>query len=99
MNYTLQTGGIAATGNLISIKIIKAMKKIIIVSLAAALIVGGAFAAKFAFGKKASELFRANVQALATEEKITVGELCAYNPGTTCESLGETFKDNIRAAK
>ncbi|MDD7089874.1 MAG: hypothetical protein PUI54_10050 [Bacteroidales bacterium] len=75
------------------------MKKLFLITIAAALLAGGAFAAKFAFGKKASELFRANVQALATEEKITVGELCAYNPGTTCESLGETFKDNIRAAK
>ena len=59
------------------------MKKIIIVSLAAALIVGGAFAAKFAPMSEESELFKANVEVLAFGEGAGAGG---------CE-MGETFQE------
>ncbi len=73
------------------------MKKIIIVSLAAALLAGGAFAAKFASGNEANDLFKSNIEALADEE-IIVGELCAYQPDWSCWSLGEKFENNIKTS-
>lgn len=72
------------------------MKKIIIISLAAALLVGGAFAAKFSSGDETSELFKSNVEALADEE-IVVGELCGWSPFTFCISLGEIIFDYTKA--
>ena len=67
-----------------------------IISLAAALLAGGAFAAKFSSGDETSELFKSNVEALANEE-IVVGELCGWSPFTFCISLGEIIFDYTKA--
>ena len=72
------------------------MKKLFLITIATALLAGGAFAAKTASKDGAADLFKANVEALADDE-IIVGDLCAYQPDWRCVSLGEVFKDNIKA--
>ena len=64
--------------------------------MSAGLLGGGAFAEKYSSGEEASELFRANVEALANEE-IVVGELCGWSPFTFCISLGEIIFDYTKA--
>lgn len=61
------------------------MKKIFMISLAAALLAGGALAAKSVMDSKQDDLFKANVEALTSGEGATgVGRPCYSQPTPMC---------------